>query len=387
MRSAHMTMGGPTMFNQLKFKIMKVYVLIETDYVVGNDPKTIQLFLSHDVALNEMEKMYNEALKLFDTNEDDPCNALSLAEGFGDIKGGKYRINVIECELDLRSYIHDVQELTIVAEERGVREELMERGKSRSDVWELIQTWAEEYKELHHDEDYAANGTSFYDEIDLFVDEKRKELDMPYPEIERRTEDEDTDEILIVDKEFFRDEDEHCITVTARDGVARGDGIVVTYPKLADLTKEQIDEIEDYTGRIFDSGCITPWDVCIKFGKHCFVGIMDDTNGHNPDLVKQINVRWVQDKEMFKPILCALYERDIDEITDADSFMLDNWLSTPQYKRGKETGDWTEYNKLVLDIMRNDWDNCADNYLQHIADDQDLETILTFVRYDRSVNA
>jgi len=110
------------------------------------------------------------------------------------------------------------------------------------------------------------------------------------------------------------------------------------------------------------------------------LGIMSTDQGHSEELVKSINSAWALKKTKFQPILCALYARDIDEITNADSFMPDPWLSTPQYKKGKETGDWTEYNQLVLEVMTADWASHAENYLMHIADDKDLQCILDFVQ-------
>ena len=109
-------------------------------------------------------------------------------------------------------------------------------------------------------------------------------------------------------------------------------------------------------------------------------GIMDTTNGHPEDLVRRINVAWVRCKEKFEPILKALYERDIDEITDADSFRIPEWKAWPEYHHGCNINDWGPYNKLALETMKDKWDEYAENYLQHIADGKDLQCILDFVR-------
>lgn len=110
-------------------------------------------------------------------------------------------------------------------------------------------------------------------------------------------------------------------------------------------------------------------------------GIMDDSNGHESELVRRINDAWVRCKEKFEPILKALYERDIDEITDADSFRIPEWEAWPEYHHGCNTNDWGPYNKLALEAMKEKWDEYAENYLQHIADNNDLSTILHFLNY------
>lgn len=111
-------------------------------------------------------------------------------------------------------------------------------------------------------------------------------------------------------------------------------------------------------------------------------GIMDTSNSHNKSLVAQINEKWDKFKDKFEPILCALYERDIDEITDGDSFQIPAWVDTPQYRLGCSEDEWGPYMEMALRDMKDRWEDFAENYLMHIADDQDLETILTFVRFD-----
>lgn len=112
------------------------------------------------------------------------------------------------------------------------------------------------------------------------------------------------------------------------------------------------------------------------------VGIMDTSNNHAEDLVRQINEKWARFKDRFRPILCALYERDIDEITDADSFQIPAWVDTPQYRAGQSKGNWEPYMAMALRDMKDRWEDFAENYLMHIADGQDLDCILKFVRFD-----
>ena len=112
-----------------------------------------------------------------------------------------------------------------------------------------------------------------------------------------------------------------------------------------------------------------------------YVEIMDTLNGHDAELVKQINDAWNKHRESFKLILIALYERDIDEITDHDAFQYDKWHKTYEYTKGLENDDWEDYNNMVLDRMKMEWVEYADNYLEHIADDADLQCILNFMHY------
>lgn len=86
-------------------------------------------------------------------------------------------------------------------------------------------------------------------------------------------------------------------------------------------------------------------------------------NGHDDKLVRLINLLWAKNKNAFGVILIALFKRDFNEIINADSFAglpsdeIDAWFS--------------------LSI---NWEVNAYNYLMHIADDGDLETIINFIR-------
>ena len=109
--------------------------------------------------------------------------------------------------------------------------------------------------------------------------------------------------------------------------------------------------------------------------------VMDTLNGHNEELVAKINDAWNKSKESFKYILIALYERDIDEITDADSFHITKWVGSWQWNEGVRNDNWKPYMDMALEDMKERWSEFADNYLEHIADDADLEAILNFLHY------
>ena len=104
-------------------------------------------------------------------------------------------------------------------------------------------------------------------------------------------------------------------------------------------------------------------------------------DGHNRVLVAKINHAWNKNRKGFEHILKALYTRDIDEITDSDAFRYQDWLNSPEYEFGCKHNDWKAYNRMALFDMTNDWEKYADNYLDHIADDCDLECILAFLHY------
>lgn len=159
------------------------------------------------------------------------------------------------------------------------------------------------------------------------------------------------------------------LNLTFHDGYATDDrGATIKYPKLSELTDEQIELLNDYLGGVIvESGVVTPHDVCLKYG-FClqYSGIMDAGQNHDEDLVEQINIKWFKFRDRFKPILCALYERDAEEILNSDAFSFDPAADADYVKT----------------YMQKEWEVEANNYLMHIADDQDLSTILKFVRFD-----
>ena len=215
---------------------------------------------------------------------------------------------------------------------------------------------------------------------DVWYDANGKEIDWEFHDV-KRVKEGCVDEIYLTDKKWFGDDVEHRAVLNFMDGIAHGDGVLMKYPKVDELSTEQIRAIDEYCGgRIRDSLCITPFDVCLLYGKITFFGLMDTTNGHSPELVRRINLAWMTDKKKFRPVLCALYERDIDEITDADSFQIKEWAEWPENMKGLETNDWSAYNKRALEEMKLLWDEHAYNYLMHIADDGDLYCVLSYLK-------
>lgn len=87
-------------------------------------------------------------------------------------------------------------------------------------------------------------------------------------------------------------------------------------------------------------------------------GVMDDTNGHDPELVERINEAWDTEQNWWELtlILSALMHRDGSQILE---------------ELGKEITEYADEEKMVLEL--------APEYLQHIADDQDLQQILDFI--------
>lgn len=85
--------------------------------------------------------------------------------------------------------------------------------------------------------------------------------------------------------------------------------------------------------------------------------IMDDTNSHNPMLVKAINTAWNDEEtsKYFESIVVALMVRDADEVEE-------------------KVGE--------IQSVCDNWIDFLPDYLMRIADDWDLRTILHFVRWD-----
>lgn len=85
--------------------------------------------------------------------------------------------------------------------------------------------------------------------------------------------------------------------------------------------------------------------------------IMDDTNNHNPMLVKAINSAWNDEEtsKHFEDIVVALMVRDADEVEE-------------------KVGE--------IQSVCDNWIDFLPDYLMRIADDWDLRTMLHFVRWD-----
>ena len=94
-------------------------------------------------------------------------------------------------------------------------------------------------------------------------------------------------------------------------------------------------------------------------------GIMNPYNAHNVELVKKINYAWAISKDNFKHILLALMKRDIVEMVDKNCF--------------GEAMDVEESYEELYSWCEKDWENYAECYLMRVADDADLELILSMV--------
>ena len=232
--------------------------------------------------------------------------------------------------------MNTIQEITLQAYAFGVYDYLFnERDMSRTEIFELFVKWAEEFEESHKDFDWAQG--FFYDEVDDFIGYRLDSM---------KTEDKL--------KEHFP------------FGLAVGD--FITYEggifKVTGISERGIlvDEVRPCKGN-------EDWIVCeIGFSQAEKIDIlpdyeevMDTTNGHDPELVAKINIAWNEKREQFFPILCALYDRDAEEILNSDAW------------------NWTDEIESVRECMRDEWDFHAPNYLQHIADDTDLECVLNFL--------
>lgn len=109
---------------------------------------------------------------------------------------------------------------------------------------------------------------------------------------------------------------------------------------------------------LIDSFCLTEMQAALAEVEE----VMDDTNSHDSRLVARINDLWAEDKGKFRPILRALYQRDLNEIADSDAF---GW-----------NGESLATKKRQLDDA---WSYFATPYLKRVADDQDLVTIINFI--------
>jgi hypothetical protein len=187
-------------------------------------------------------------------------------------------------------------------------------------------------------------------------------------------------------KEYFKGTDCNYVIVE--------DGVVIVWasnqcPVIFGDKGDALNELGQWCGEIRNVSIITEREMletyCKKEYEEALVSIdgevMDTTNNHDEGLVEDINRAWRKGKERFKPILCALYERDIDEITDSDAFRLPRWESTREYQEGMDTEKWDAYNAMALKDMQEHWEDYASNYLQHIADDGDLECVISFLHY------
>ena len=91
--------------------------------------------------------------------------------------------------------------------------------------------------------------------------------------------------------------------------------------------------------------------------------IMDTYNSHNPELVRKINAAWKSGKynQEFGYIIYSIANRDYNECKEKFDCDMDNFLSS------------------IIDDCN---ESSIHNVLENVCDDWDLETILSFIRYE-----
>lgn len=232
--------------------------------------------------------------------------------------------------------INTIQEITLQSYAFGIYDYFFnERYMSRTYIFNIFVEWAKEFEETHENFDWTQG--SFYDELDDFLTCR-------------------FDSIRIADK----------IGDAFPGGITKGDHIsyeggifkVTGFSERGILVEEVKPCPENPDWIILEIGFAKSDKVKIIQG---YEDIIDTTNNHDPELVAKINIAWNEKREQFCPILRALYERDIKEIMESDAW------------------NWTDNSESVKETLHDEWDVHADNYLQHIADDTDLECILNYL--------
>ena len=235
--------------------------------------------------------------------------------------------------------INTIQEITLQAYAFGIYDYLFNgRDMSRTDIFQLFVKWAEEFEETHENFDWLQG--SFYDEVDDFLTYR-------------------FDAIKITDK--VKGAFPYGIAVNDHISYNGVIYIITGFSERGILVKE-IGGAIDSEWETTEIGFSQSDKIKILPG---YEDVMDTTNSHNPELVAKINIAWNTKRNQFYSILCALYERDIKEIMDNDAFKCPDLAECCQ--------------NTALNKMKAEWDFYAPNYLQHIADDADLECILNFL--------
>lgn len=235
--------------------------------------------------------------------------------------------------------LNTIQEITLQAYAMGIYDYLSnKRNMSRTDIFLLFLEWAKDFEQTHENFDWTLG--SFYDEVDNYLGHE-------------------FDSIKVKDK--VKDAFPYGIEVGDHISYNGGIYLITGFTECGILVKE--------VGGMLDSKWETTEIGYSQSDKVQFLpnyeDIMDTTNGHNPELVAKINIAWNEKREMFFPIMCALYKRDNDEILASDAF-----------------ADWEKVSKdydTLYEYMEANWDIEAYNYLQHISDDTDLECILNYL--------
>ena len=242
-----------------------------------------------------------------------------------------------------------IQEITMQAYSFGVFNYLFERehnAMSRDEIFNLFEKWGEEFEALEKEHE-GEDDWFYYDEIDEFINKKYMELKL---------------------------EDAFPFGIAVGDHISYEGGIYL----ITSITDRGIAVDEVKPGK--DPGWIVTE---IGFSQHDkikilpdYEEIMDTTNSHMPEYVEKINDAWNSDKrEQFCPVLLILYARDLDEMLESDAYDFSKVVDL-------EGKDKDAVRETILTYMKDNWDIEAPNYLMHIADDLDLKTILTFLRYN-----
>ena len=233
--------------------------------------------------------------------------------------------------------LNTIQEITLQAYAFGIYDYLFnERNMTRPEIFALFVEWAEEFEDTHKDFDWGES--SFYDEVDDFLNCR-------------------FDSMKIKDKV----KDAFPYGIEKGDHISYEGGIFkVTGFSERGILVEEIKSCPENPDWIVSEIGFSQSDK-VQFLPN-YEDIMDTTNNHNPELVAKINIAWNEKREQFFPILCALYKRDVQEILDSDAFTFPKYDADEAYH-----------------YLKDNWDIEAYNYLQHIADDTDLECILNYL--------
>ena len=234
--------------------------------------------------------------------------------------------------------INTIQEITIQAYEFGIYDYFFfERNMSRTDIFSIFVEWAKEFEETHENFDWMQ--ASLYDEVDDFLACR-------------------FDSIKIADK--IRDAFPGGIAVN--DHISYNGGIfkVTGFSERGILVEEIKPCPESPEWITLEIGFSQSDKVKILPD---YEEIMDATTSHNPELVAKINIAWNEEREMFFPIMCALYKRDLDEIMDSEAF---------------DFSEHIDRDEAFVELQSR-WDGYTYIYLTNIADDTDLECILNFL--------
>lgn len=119
--------------------------------------------------------------------------------------------------------------------------------------------------------------------------------------------------------------------------------------------------------------------------------VVEHRNSLSHDLVDAVNEAWKERGSEFFSVLTMLYERDIKKVVELPGFSIDDAVPgtvsesvleslKKGYDHAQETGDWSRYEEAVLQEMRENWYDCAGFYLNGVADDHDLLTILNYLK-------